>query len=123
MNVHARLAYFGAFCLILGAEIYIALCVRGGFVRHYVGDVLAVIALYTLIRAIFGRKIKHLWLKIFLVAAALETAQYLGLTQNLQWNVLKILLGGTFDTVDLLCYAVGCGLIYADERLNSLNLR
>ena len=42
-SVRTRLAFLAAAVLILAVEIYIAICVKGGFVRHYAGDVLAVI--------------------------------------------------------------------------------
>ena len=107
--------------MILAAEIYIAICVKGGFVRHYLGDVLAVILLYALTRAIFSAPPLNLPLKIFAFAAALELAQYLGAVQILgvENKILKVMIGGTFDFADLLCYAVGCVLAGAYEKFES----
>ena len=107
--------------LILAAEIYIAICVKGGFVRHYAGDVLAVILLYALARAAFVAPPSNLALKIFAFAAALELAQYLGAVQilGIENKILKIMIGGTFDFADLLCYAVGCVLAGAAEKFES----
>ena len=104
--------------VILAAEIYIAVCVKGGFVRHYLGDVLAVILLYALARAIFSVPPSNLPLKIFAFAAALELAQYLGAVQilGIENKILKIMIGGTFDLADLLCYAVGCILVDVYEK-------
>ena len=68
--------------LILAVEICIAVCVNGGFVRHYLGDVLAVILLYAFVRAIFSVTPSNLALKIFAFAAALEIVQYLGVVEN-----------------------------------------
>ncbi|WP_258030605.1 DUF2809 domain-containing protein [Campylobacter concisus] len=53
-SVRTRLAFLVAAGVILAVEIYIAVCVKGGFVRHYLGDVLAVILLYAFVRAIFS---------------------------------------------------------------------
>ena len=107
--------------LILAVEIYIAICVKGGFVRHYAGDVLAVILLYALARAAFSAPPLNLPLKIFAFAAALELAQYFGAVQILgvENKILKVMIGGTFDFADLLCYTVGCVLAGVYEKFES----
>lgn len=120
-SASTRLAFLAAAILILAAEIYIAICVKGGFVRHYAGDVLAVILLYALARAAFGAPPLNLPLKIFAFAAVLELAQYLGVVQilGIENKILKIMIGGTFDFADLLCYAAGCVLAGAAEKFES----
>ena len=117
-SVRTRLAFLAVAGVILTAEIYIAVCVKGGFVRHYAGDVLAVILLYALARAIFSVTPSNLALKIFAFAAALEIAQYFGVVQilGIENKILKIMIGGTFDLADLLCYAVGCILVDVYEK-------
>ena len=117
-SASTRLAFLVAAILILVAEIYIAICIKGGFVRHYAGDVLAVILLYALARAAFGVPPLNLPLKIFAFAAALELAQYFGAVQilGIENKILKIMIGGTFDFTDLLCYAAGCVLAGAYEK-------
>ena len=82
-SARTRLAFLAAAVLILAAEIYIAICVKGGFLRHYAGDILAVILLYALARAAFAAPPSNLALKIFAFAAALELAQYFGAVQIL----------------------------------------
>ena len=122
-STRTRLAFLAAAILILAAEIYIAICVKGGFVRHYAGDVLAVVLLYALARAIFSAPPLNLPLKIFAFAAALELAQYFGAVQILgvENKILKVMIGGTFDFADLLCYAAGCVLAGAYEKFESKN--
>ena len=116
--MRTKLAFLAVAGVILVAEIYIAVCVKGGFVRHYLGDVLAVILLYALARAIFSVPPSNLPLKIFTFAAALEIAQYFGVVQilGIENKILKIMIGGTFDLTDLLCYAAGCILAGAYEK-------
>ena len=111
-SARTRLSFLAAAVLILAAEIYIAICVKGGFVRHYAGDVLAVILLYALTRAAFSAPPLNLPLKIFAFAAALELSQYFGAVQilGIENKILKVMIGGTFDFADLLCYAAGCVL-------------
>ncbi|WP_242039199.1 DUF2809 domain-containing protein [Campylobacter concisus] len=117
-SLRLRLAFLAVASAILAAEIYIAVCVKGGFVRHYLGDVLAVILLYALARAIFSVPPSNLPLKIFTFAVALEIAQYFGVVQilGIENKILKIMIGGTFDLADLLCYAVGCILVDVYEK-------
>ena len=119
--MRSRLAFLAVAGVILVTEIYIAVCVKGGFVRHYAGDVLAVILLYALARAIFSVTPSNLPLKIFAFAAALEIAQYFGVVQilGIENKILKIMIGGTFDLTDLLCYAVGCVLVGIYEKFKS----
>jgi len=122
-SARTRLAFLAAVGVILAVEIYIAICVKGGFVRHYAGDVLAVILLYALARVIFAAPPPNLALKIFVFAAALELAQYLGVVQilGIENKILKVMIGGTFDFADLLCYAAGCVLAGAYEKFESKN--
>ena len=117
-RTRTRLAFLAAASVILAVEIYIAICVKGGFVRHYAGDVLAVVLLYALARAIFSAPPLNLPLKIFAFAAALELAQYFGAVQilGIENKILKVMIGGTFDFADLLCYAAGCVLAGAYEK-------
>ena len=119
--MRTRLAFLVVAVLILAVEIYIAVCVNGGFVRHYLGDVLAVILLYVLARAIFSVTPSNLALKIFAFAVALELAQYFGAVQilGIENKILKVMIGGTFDLADLLCYAVGCVLAGVYEKFES----
>ena len=122
-SARTRLAFLAATVLILAAEIYIAICVKGGFVRHYAGDVLAVVLLYALARAIFSVPPLNLPLKIFAFAAALELAQYFGAVQilGIENKILKVVIGGTFDLADLLCYAAGCVLAGVYEKFENKN--
>ena len=124
-SARTRLAFLVAAVLILAAEIYIAICVKGGFVRHYAGDVLAVILLYALTRAIFSVPSLNLPLKIFAFAAALELAQYFGAVQilGIENKILKVMIGGTFDFADLLCYAAGCVLAGVYEKFEKKEKR
>ncbi|AKT93390.1 DUF2809 domain-containing protein [Campylobacter gracilis] len=117
-SARTRLAFLAAAVLILAAEIYIAICVKGGFLRHYAGDILAVILLYALARAAFAAPPSNLALKIFAFAAALELAQYFGAVQilGIENKILKVMIGGTFDFADLLCYAAGCVLAGVYEK-------
>ena len=77
--------------------------------------------LYALARATFSAPPLNLPLKIFAFAAALELAQYFSAVQilGIENKILKVMIGGTFDFADLLCYAVGCVLAGIYEKFES----
>ena len=52
-----------------------------------------------------------------------QLAQYFGAVQilGIENKILKVMIGGTFDFADLLCYAVGCILAGAAEKFESKN--
>ena len=109
-----RIYYAAATLLLLAVEVIIALFVHDDFIRPYMGDVLAVIVVYTFIRIIVPEKFALLPLFVFIFAVGVEVLQYfdlvtvLGLENN---RFLKILLGSVFDIKDIICYAIGCALL------------
>jgi len=104
---------------ILAFEIFIAIYVKGGFIRYYLGDVLAAAMLYAFGRAAFRLPPKALALAIFVLSLVIETAQYFKVLEilGIQNSSLRIIFGGTFDWTDIICYAIGCVLAYASENL------
>lgn len=104
---------------ILAFEIFIAIYVKGGFIRYYLGDVLAAAMLYAFGRAAFRLPPKALALAIFVLSLVIETAQYFKVLEilGIQNSLLRIIFGGTFDWTDIICYAIGCVLAYASENL------
>lgn len=107
--------YFGAFIILMIVEVYIAIFIRDNFFRPYVGDILAVIVLYFFVRTIRPKGFKWLLIYIFLFSVCIEITQYfqlvqlLGMTNN---RVISIILGGTFDWSDILCYGIGCVIVW-----------
>lgn len=106
--------YFLATFLLIGIEVCIALFVDDNFVRPYIGDVLVVIPIYTLIRVFVPDKLKLLPLYIFIFAVGVEILQYfqivhrLGLENN---TFMRVLIGSVFDIKDILCYGIGCAVL------------
>ncbi|MBR1811739.1 MAG: DUF2809 domain-containing protein [Clostridia bacterium] len=110
-NKQLRLYYCVAAVLLLGIEVCIALFVHDAFVRPYVGDALVVIVIYCLIRIVFPRNPKLLPLYVFLFSAGVEFLQYFDFVNLLglgHIRFFRVLIGATFDGMDILCYAVGC---------------
>ncbi|PIB90865.1 DUF2809 domain-containing protein [Caulobacter sp. FWC2] len=102
------------YALLAGAifliEVVIALWWRDGFVRPYLGDVLAVVLVYLALRATTRLDKIGAAGVAFAIAVAIELGQLIhvldavGLAGN---RLARVVLGGVFDPADLLCYLVG----------------
>ena len=106
--------------IILAIEIYIAIFIKGGFIRHYIGDVLATAMLYAFGRAIFRVAPINLAICVFVISLFIEAAQYLKILEilDVKSSILRIIFGGTFDWTDIICYLAGCILAYLFENLS-----
>ena len=106
--------------IILAIEIYIAIFIKGGFIRHYIGDVLATAMLYAFGRAIFRVAPINLAIFVFAISLFIEALQYLKILEILavKSSILRIIFGGTFDWTDIICYLAGCILAYMFENLS-----
>ena len=103
--------YIIATLVLLTVEVCIALFVHDKFVRPFIGDVLVVILIYTLIRIFIPEKVRLLPLYIFVFAAAVEVLQYFKIVQILGLDdnqLMRTIIGTKFDIRDILCYFVGC---------------
>ena len=115
-----RLVYCVMFFILLAFEIFIALYVHDDFIRPYVGDILAVIVVYCLVRIFIPIKKNGLPLFVFILAAGVEALQYfnfaavLGLEEK---SFASIVLGTVADIKDVGCYAVGCVILEIWEIL------
>lgn len=106
--------YFLATIILLIVETGIAIFVHDTFIRPFVGDTLALILVYCGLKTIIrGKKLKiaALSLGIALSIEALQATPFIdwvGLSHN---KVARIILGSTFDGLDVLAYSVGALLI------------
>jgi hypothetical protein len=106
--------YFLLVILLLVIEIAIALYIPDGFIRHYVGDLLVVILIYCFLRSLFKFSVVPLAFGVLLFAYCIEILQYfdfvdrLGLSHN---KLVSVVLGSTFDWMDMLMYTVGIGIV------------
>ena len=120
-----RPAYVVATILVLAVEVLIAVYVHDGFVRPYVGDILAVVLVYLGIRAVSPLAVVPGLVVACAIAVVIEVAQLfhlldaLGLSHS---HLARVVLGGVFDVKDLGCYAVGavCVLLVEITRRQSL---
>ena len=111
-----------AFAIALGLFVLLVLLAtlgaRAGWLRGFVGDVLAVAWLYFVFKTVVAARPTPLALAAFGVGCALELGQYLARLG--QWQianpVLRIVIGSTPDWLDVLAYAIGAAAIVAIER-------
>lgn len=113
-----RLLNLAVFLTLLLIEVMIALFVHDGFIRPYVGDVLAVAVVYFFLRIFVPEKYPWLPAAVFAFAVMVESLQYFHLTERLGITdpMLRTVLGAVCDTKDIVCYGVGCIFLAAYER-------
>lgn len=93
---------------LLFAEILIAVIAKG-FIREYIGDVLAVIFVYMAARVFFPQKPHFMSAIAFGISAVVELLQLSPLHSIIseKSEVLAVIVGGTFDYRDIICYFIG----------------
>lgn len=116
MKFQFNLRYLLASIFIFLVEVLIATKLKDiFFVRAYLGDVIVVMLLYTLVKSFFGVNNEKLILGILIFSCGVEFAQYFKIAEILgfrQGSLMYIVIGNSFSWIDILCYAVGCLLLY-----------
>lgn len=110
-----RIAYIISFFTLLIVEIFIGAFVRDEFIRPYVGDVLVTLLLCCLCRCVKPEGMPLLPVWVLLFSVLVECAQLIEIPE-LDGTLWGIILGSTFDVVDLVCYATGCALFAGAEK-------
>jgi hypothetical protein len=109
---------YGAGCLLC-VEVFIAAFLHDRIVRPYVGDLLAVVFLYCLVRSVATVPVRPTVAAVLLVAYGIEALQYLHLLTyvGLQHSRLAALvLGNHFEWGDMLAYTLGAlGIVAAEQ--------
>lgn len=112
-----NLKYFLLSILIFLIEVLIATVFKDVFfVRAYLGDVIVVMLIYTLILSFFRvENLPKLIVGIFIFSVIVEFLQYFKIADVLglkPGSVAAIVVGNSFSWIDVLCYAVGCVILY-----------
>jgi len=115
--------YLVIFLLLLTAEIAIALLHIHKFVRGFVGDLLVIPLLYSTLKLISKGSTKTVLLCTVTIAFGLELAQYIGLADilGIQNKWLRVIIGTTYDPLDLLAYSLGATFILMYEYYDNKN--
>ena len=120
-----RKFYAIAALILLVIEVMIALFVTDTFLRGYVGDVLAVMLVYAVLRAVTPLGAIAAASISLVIALAIEIAQALnllgalGLADN---TFARVVLGGSFDWLDIAAYMAGALIVLAVELLRGKRL-
>ncbi|MBF9140533.1 ribosomal maturation YjgA family protein [Hymenobacter properus] len=101
-------------------ETLIALFLHDTIIRPYVGDVLAPIFLYCLVRGGLLISPKRAAMGVLLISYLIECLQYFHLLALLGWQhhrLVAVLLGNHFEWADLLAYTGGVALALLAEGM------
>lgn len=113
-----RLRYLFLFVLLLLTEILIGVFLKGGFIRAYGGDILVLPLLYAFLRILFPKSdnftVRVLPFGLFIFGVFVEALQGLHIADRLHITspIIRIIIGSTFDFLDIACYFAGMLLIY-----------
>lgn len=106
---------FLAICIVLVlVEIAIARWLHGGFVRSFVGDVIVVGVVFSLLKTFLKAAPVKVAAGALGFCVVIEALQYVHLVDWLglkRGTILHIALGATFDWLDLLAYGIGFALL------------
>jgi hypothetical protein len=115
----APLSLAGAVALFVLLALLATVGARWGWVRSFLGDVLAVVWVYLVFKAFIEARVLPLALAAFGVGLLVELGQYLAAAWQLHIpnRALRIVLGSTADWWDVLAYAIGFAAVLAGEAL------
>jgi Protein of unknown function (DUF2809) len=111
--------YFGLAVLIFIIEILIALFVRDGFVRPYLGDVLVVILIYCFVKSFLPLPVFPVAILVMAFSFTIEFLQYIHIVDKLglrKSTLAKTVIGTSFAWNDILAYVAGIAIILLVEK-------
>ncbi|WP_353480312.1 DUF2809 domain-containing protein [Haliscomenobacter sp.] len=119
-SADSRLKYGLLALLLFGTEVLIALYLHDRIIRPYIGDLLVVILIYCCVKAVINAPVFATAMGVLLFAYAVEILQYfrvvdlLGLGHS---KLARVIIGSSFEWMDMLAYTLGIGLVLILERL------
>ncbi|MBV8327020.1 DUF2809 domain-containing protein [Chryseobacterium sp.] len=124
MKFKFSLKYFLLTLLIFLVEVLIATVLKNiFFIRAYLGDVIVVMLLYTLIKSFIEvNSNQKLILGILIFSFLIEGGQYFNIAEKLGFrkgSLMYIVIGNSFSWIDMLCYAVGCLFLFIFIRMKT----
>lgn len=125
MSKNKKRFFYGIiFLLLFAIEICIAIYFHDDFIRPYVGDIIVTILVYYFIRIFIPEGVKHMILYVFIFAVGVEVLQYFKIVNilGLEHNTLaKVIIGSSFDWRDIMCYGIGCLVVWVINNVISIN--
>lgn len=110
--------YFYLAILLFLVETAIAIFLDDRIIRPLVGDILVVTLIYCFIKAFWQIRPIPASLGVFAFACVIEGLQYLQLVDRLGLRdnrLIATIIGTTFDSKDILAYAIGAALVLVVE--------
>src|ERR1700743_3454273 len=105
-----KLRYFIFAILLFLIEVLIARYIHDAIIRPYIGDFLVVVFIYCFIKAFFNFRVLPTAIGVLIFSYTIEILPYfkfvemLGLGHN---KLARIILGTSFEWVDLVMYTLG----------------
>lgn len=111
-----RLTYFSLSCLcFLLCVLIVKLFSNNLFIRGFLGDVIVVLLIYFLVKAVYDMDALKLSVCTLAIAYLTECLQYIHITDYLgigDNHIARLVFGSVFDPFDLLAYTIGAVLVY-----------
>jgi hypothetical protein len=117
--------YFLTALILFLIEVFIASFVHDKIVRPYIGDLLVIILIYCFCKSFFNAPVIITALSVLLFAYAVELLQYLNFIHYIglqQSRLANIILGNSFEWIDMIAYTIGTLLIFYFEVLRQNKL-
>ena len=115
--------YFACTVILFFTEVLIAAYLNDAIIRPYVGDFLVVILIYCFVKSFLDLPPIPLAIAVLLFAFFIELLQYFNLVDLLGLGgskIAKIVLGSSFEWIDLIAYTAGVIAILFVERRRGL---
>lgn len=106
--------------LLFAIEVLIALYVKDSFIRPFVGDLLVVMLIYYFLKAFIQVPPHILAMAVLLFSFLIEVLQYFNFVDLIglqDYKIVRIVLGTSFDWLDLVAYTVGVFFILIMEKV------
>lgn len=120
MKLQFNKTYILIAVILMAIELAIAFFIKTGCIRHTFGDYLVVMLLYAIMRGCTNLRV---WVSALVVLIIAFSIEFLQLTPVLSYLNLqdsftaKLILGSTFEILDLWAYTAGVCTILALEAL------
>lgn len=116
--------YFAWAVFLFLTEVLIAAFLHDKVIRPYVGDVLVVMLMYCFVKSFLDVPVVPLAISVLLFAFMIEILQYFDLANHLglgESSIARIVLGSSFEWLDLMAYTTGVIAILYIEKRRRLN--
>jgi hypothetical protein len=114
-----NLKYFLLAIIFFITEVFIALFVRDGFIRPYVGDYLVVMLIYCAVKTFAKAAPLKTAAGVLIFSYVIEVLQYLDIVERLGLSgnaIAKTVIGYGFEWWDILAYTLGVITILIMEQ-------